>query len=67
MGEVFRPKDLLKGRRKLIEEALQDLSPGIRDSVINILDSWKGEESRNLLIEILGKKKVADILESLGD
>ncbi len=67
MGEVFRPKDLLKGRRKLIEEALQDLSPEIRDSVINILDSWKGEESRDLLIEILGKKKVADILESLGD
>ena len=65
MGEVFRPKDLLKGRRKLIEEALHDLSPGIRDSVINILDSWKGEEWRDLLIEILGKKKVEDVLQSL--
>lgn len=65
MGEVFRAKDIIKGRRKLIEQALYDLSPDIRDAVINILESWKGEESRDQLIKILGKKSVEDILKSL--
>jgi len=64
MGEVFRPKDVMK-RRKFIEEALHDLSPSVRDAVISILDSWKGEESRDRLIKILGKKSVEDILKSL--
>jgi len=65
MGEVFRVKDSLKGRRKLIEEALYDLSPGVRDAVISILESCKGEESRDRLMKILGKKNVEDILKSL--
>jgi len=64
MGEVFRTKDVIK-RRKFIEEAIQDLSPSVRDAVISILDSWKGEESRDRLIKILGKKSVEDILKSL--
>ena len=65
MGKVFRTKDILKGRRKLIEEALHDLSPNIRDDVISILESWKGEESRDKLIKTIGKKSVEDILKSL--
>jgi|YelNatPaOPRAMG01_1025707.scaffolds.fasta_scaffold796035_1 ribosome recycling factor len=65
MGEVFRVKDIIKGRRKLIEQALYDLSPSVRDTVISILESWKGEESRDQLIKILGKKSVEDILKSL--
>ncbi|MEM2873192.1 MAG: hypothetical protein QXD82_03370 [Nitrososphaerales archaeon] len=65
MGEVFRAKDIIKGKRKLIEQALYDLSPGVRDTVISILESWKGEESRDRLIKILGKKNVEDILKSL--
>ncbi|MGQ9469349.1 MAG: hypothetical protein ACUVTD_05930 [Nitrososphaerales archaeon] len=56
MGEVFRTKDILKGRRKLIEEALHDLSPGVKDAVISVLESWKGEESRKQLIKVLGKR-----------
>ncbi len=65
MGKVFRAKDIIKGKRKLIEQALYDLSPGVRDTVISILESWKGEESRDRLIKILGKKNVEDILKSL--
>ncbi|MGB9659374.1 MAG: hypothetical protein ACPLY9_02455 [Nitrososphaerales archaeon] len=65
MGEVFRVKDIIKGRRKLIEQALYDLSPSVRDTVISILESWKGKESRDQLIKILGKKSVEDILKSL--
>jgi hypothetical protein len=64
MGEVFKPKDVIK-RRKFTEEALHDLSPSVRDAVIDILESWKGEESRDRLTKILGKKNVEDILKSL--
>ncbi|MCP8308384.1 MAG: hypothetical protein H3Z53_01865 [archaeon] len=65
MGEAFRTKDIIKGRRKLVEDALYDLSPSVKDAVISILESWKGEESRDRLIKILGKKSVEDILKSL--
>ena len=64
MGEVFRPKDVIK-RRKFIEDALHDLSPSVRDTVISILESWEGEESRGQLIKIIGKKSMEDILKSL--
>ncbi len=64
MGEVFKPKDVMK-RRKLIEEALRDLSPRVKDTVIDVLESWKGEESRNRLIKIMGKKSVEGHLKSL--
>ncbi|NWG08960.1 MAG: hypothetical protein HXX80_01390 [Nitrososphaerales archaeon] len=64
MGETFRPKDVQKGKKKIMEEALHDLSPSVRDAVINILNSWKGEESRKRLIKILGKKEVEEILKS---
>jgi len=66
MGEVFGPKDLLKGRRKLLEEALRDLGPSARYSVLNILHSWEGEESQKRLIKILSRKRVEDVLKSLG-
>jgi len=64
MGEVFRTKDVIK-RRRFIEEALHDLSPSVRDAVTSILESWKGEESKDRLIKILGKKSVEGILKSL--
>ena len=67
MGEVFRPDDILKGRKKLVEEALRDLSPSIRDSVTDILYSWKGEKSRDRLSKILGKERVKDILKLIED
>jgi hypothetical protein len=40
MGAVFRPKDLPRGRKKIIENAVRDLSPDVKDDVIKILDSW---------------------------
>jgi hypothetical protein len=40
-GAVFRPKD-----RKVVEYAVKDFSPGIKDNVIKLLNSWEG---KNLL------------------
>jgi len=45
MGAVFRPKDLDRGNRKVIYNAIKDLTPDTKDNVVKLLDSWKGEES----------------------
>lgn len=37
MGAVFRPKDLGKGYRKVIENAIKDLHPDTKDIVIRLL------------------------------
>lgn len=66
MGEVFRSEDVLKGKKKIIEKALQDLNPDIRDSALNILTFWKGEESKEELVKVIGKRKVEEIYRSLN-
>jgi hypothetical protein len=32
LGKVFKPEDLLKAREGVIDEALRDLSPGVREA-----------------------------------
>jgi hypothetical protein len=39
MSAVFRPKDLEKSHRKIIENALSDLKPETKNMVIQLLDS----------------------------
>jgi len=39
MGAVFRTKDLFSGRKKIVEEAVKDLSPPPKEDVIKILRS----------------------------
>ena len=57
MGAVFNPKDLDKGYKKIIENAIKDLSPDTRDNVIELFDSWKDTSSVQKLKEILGPTK----------
>jgi hypothetical protein len=44
MGAVFRPKDLARGNRKVIDNAIKDFTPDTKDNVTSLLDSEKGEE-----------------------
>jgi hypothetical protein len=47
MGAVYRPK--VYGSRdnwKVVENAVKDYSPGTKDNVIKLLNSWEG---KNLL------------------
>ncbi len=39
MGAVFRPKDLGGGYKKIIENAIKDLSPDTKDNVIKLFES----------------------------
>lgn len=46
MGVVFRPKDFGRGYKKIIENAVKDLSPDTKDNVIKLLESWEGINSK---------------------
>ncbi len=65
MGAVFRPKDLGKGYRKIIENEIKDLSPETRANVIELFDSWQDTSSVQKLKEILGPNKAEQVLKNI--
>jgi hypothetical protein len=67
MGAVFRPKDLGKGYKKIIENAIKDLSPEARDNVIELFDSWQDINSVQKLKEILGPSKAEQVLKNIRE
>jgi uncharacterized Zn finger protein (UPF0148 family) len=68
MGAVFRPKDFgSRGNRKVIENAIKDFSPDIKDNVIKLLNSWDGRRSASKLREIIGQSKSEEILRNISD
>jgi hypothetical protein len=46
MGAVFRPKDLDRGQRKVIDNAIKDFTPDTKDNVNKLLDSWEGKNQK---------------------
>ena len=65
MGAVFRPSDLGRGYKKIIENAIKDLSPDTKDSVIKLFDSWEGTSSKEKLKEIMGPEKAERLLKKI--
>lgn len=65
VGAVFRPKDLAKGRRRIIENALSDINPDIKDGVIDLLSSWEGAASEQKLKEMLGQERAGSLLDKI--
>jgi len=68
MGAVFRPKDLPSGHKKIIENAVRDFSPDVKDDVVKIIDSWErigsiGSEEK--LKEILGQDRAMWLLKKI--
>lgn len=62
-GAVFRPKDLTRGRRRIIENALNDINPDIKDGVIDLLSSWEGAASEQKLKEMVGQERAGSLLD----
>ena len=67
MGAVFRPEDLGRDYRKMIENAVKDFSPNTRDNVIQLLYSWEGITSGKKLAQILGQDKAEKLLKSITE
>lgn len=61
MGAVFKPEDALK-RKKMIREALRDLSPSIRENVERLIESYSGEELEEKLRNLIGIKRTLKLL-----
>lgn len=66
MGYVYRPKDLLRGRKRMLEQGLRDITPGAREEVLRIVQSWEGDSSMNRLIELVGEEKAKKLKELLS-
>ncbi|MGB9717789.1 MAG: hypothetical protein ACP5PQ_01690 [Thermoproteota archaeon] len=64
MGVVHRPDDILNRRRR-VEIALRDLNPGVRELVLNIVNSWRGKESLKDLKRVIGEEKAMQIVKEL--
>jgi hypothetical protein len=65
MGAVFRPKDLGRDNRKIIDNAVKDFSPDTKDNVINLLNSWEEKTSGKKLRHILGQDKAEEVLRNI--
>jgi hypothetical protein len=68
MGAVFRPKDLPSGRKRIIENAVRDFSPDLKDDVVKILESWErtgSTGSEENLKEILGQDRATGLLKRI--
>ena len=66
MGYVYRPKDLLRGRKRLLEQGLRDITPGAREEVLRVLKDWRGDISMDRLIELVGEEKARKLRELLS-
>ena len=65
LGYVYRPKDLLRGKKRALEQGLRDITPGMRDEVFRVLQEWKGDSSMRRLAELLGEEKARRLREFL--
>jgi hypothetical protein len=67
MGAVFRAKDLGRDYKKIVENAVKDLSPDTKDNnrIIKLPDSWKGIRSEEKLNEIRSQDKAEDLLKNI--
>ena len=66
MGAVFRPKDLGKGYRKVIENTIKDLHPDTKDTVIRLLLS-EDINSKEKLKGVLGQDRLEELLKILRE
>ncbi len=66
VGSVYTPRDLVRGRRYLIEKGLGDIIPGSEEEVMRLLRSWEGEASEKKLVTLVGEEKVRKLKEMLN-
>jgi uncharacterized protein HemY len=65
LGVVFKPEDVLRGRKEMLKKAARDLAPGQVERVEDLLRRW-GERSERELIELLGRERAKRLLTDLG-
>ena len=69
MGAIFRAKDLGRDYKKIVENAVKDLSPDTKDNnrIIKLPDSWEGIRSEEKLNEVRSQDKAEDLLKNIEE
>ena len=60
MGVIFKPDD--KTKRRMIEKALEDLDPNVRDAVKRLIEDYQGKDLERKLRELIGLKKTMELI-----
>lgn len=63
VGAIFKPDD--KTRRRMIEKALEDLDPNIRDAVKRLIENNQGKDLERKLMDLIGLKKTMDLMANI--
>ncbi len=65
LGAVFKPSDILRGRKRFVEELTRDLDASKREAVMRILESWREERSEDQLRKLVGQRLANKLLTKL--
>jgi hypothetical protein len=60
MGTVYRPDDVK--RRRMIDKALEDLDPSLREPARRLVETYSGEDLEKKLTELIGFEKAKKIV-----
>jgi hypothetical protein len=61
MGATYRPEDAKK--RRMIDKALEDLDPSLREPARRLIESYSGEDLEKKLIELVGFEKTKKLID----
>jgi hypothetical protein len=64
MAAVYRPEDVLRGRKKMLEKAARDLAPGQLEKVRELLERYD-EDSKRELAGLLGEERARRLFREL--
>jgi hypothetical protein len=69
MGAVFRAKDLGRDYKKIVENAVKDLSPDTKDNnrIIKLPDSSEGIRPEEKLNEVRSQDKAEELLKNIKE
>ena len=60
MGAIYRPEDARK--RRMIDKALEDLDPNLRESARRLVENYSGEDLEKKLAELIGFEKTRKLI-----
>ena len=63
MGSIFKPDD--KTRSRMMERALEDIDPKIRDAVKRLMEDYRDEDLDKKLKDLIGLKKTTGLLKKI--
>ena len=61
MGAIYRPDDARK--RRMIDKALEDLDPNLRESAKRLVENYSGEDLEKKLTELIGFEKMRKLIK----